>query len=422
MGMIWKAAIIRQCYIDTKYFDAKGLLSGYEINLLRETAKMKDKAKKVGVMNLQHSDNPGAVLIAYSLQEIIKKSGHEPKIINYNPRWSVFDKLKTAFYEMYFNGNYFESAAYHVRLLYRSRDARLKKYESERKKNFKDFRQTCLDSTPEILRKISESDDIFDIYVVGSDMVWSPIRLISFEKNAYFLKFVSNDKVKIAYAASLGSDNSAKLKPLSKKYARKTGDFDYISLREISNVPFFGRLTTKQVEHCLDPTLLLEKDDYEKIMSAGRKYPGPFIYLYTLSDSNRVIGFANELSEKLDCGIYHSSRYTNVINKSAGTNDCDGPMEFLEKIKNAETIITNSYHGVIFSIIFQKNFYAFSRKHMDSRTLDLLELLSLSRRFIGDGGTIPENTVPIDYKDVYDRLEKLKKRSAEFLERALGAK
>ncbi len=381
---------------------------------------MLNNAKKIGILNIQYTDNYGAVLVAYSLQETIKKMGFEPKTLNYNPKYSVLDKLKTAFFEMYFNRNFWHSIGYHIRLLIDKTNSEHSLNKTEKKKKFQDFRKSFLCLTDEISRNITKLDDLFDIYVVGSDIVWKPIRLISFEKNVYFLKFVSLEKTKIAYAASVGTDDTHRLITLSKKYKRNIANFDFISLRESLNVPFFSKLTAKKTEHCLDPTLLLSKEDYEKIIPINRISKDTSIYLYTLSDSAEIIDFTNILSQKLTCGVYHSSQYTCDISNSIGINDIDGPLEFLEKIKNAKTVITNSYHGVIFSIIFKKDFYAFPRKYLDVRTLDLLKLLSLSHRFLDDFGAGITHTEPIDYASVNVKLGELKEQSTAFLKNALN--
>lgn len=380
--------------------------------------------KKVGILNVQHADNYGAVLLAYALQTEIEHLGYNAEIIDFRPTAAHPNFIRKSFEILRQDGFSQFLRKLQKKILYHHKtDA---KALNARRKAFSDFREHYLNRS-KIYRSVMDERPLdYDIYVVGSDVIWKPARVISkTESDAYFLNFTERLSCKrIAYAASIGTDDSDVLRPLQEKIKNMIRKFDSISLRENASVPFISSLYGKSVTWCIDPTMLFNADFYNKL-SLESRHPNfhiadNYIYLYVLGDNKQAYLMANQLSHIWNIPVVCDAPSSQLIDNVALNVQIDGPLEFLNNIKNAKVVITDSFHGTVFSIIFRKDFYTFSRGKISIRMQDLLEKLRLTNRYVNSEKLATQQFMPVEYGNVDNIINKWKEESIKFLSAALS--
>lgn len=363
---------------------------------------------KIAIITFHCSYNYGSALQAYALQTFLKRKGYCVKIIDYVLS-SDFKQYKLLRFDRYVKKpKYLLSDIYFLNKTIR------------RKKNFVGFKEKYLDCTEKKYfdnDDMSELNDMFDVFICGSDQIWNTActrRVIP----PYFLSFVSDDKLKIAYAPSVAQIHD-EVSDEEKKQLKKLVDrIDYISVREESTVPYIKQFTDKQVETVLDPTLLLDKEDYcdlisDELNSKNKKY----IFYYTLQKNVEMEDYCSRLSEKKGLKILYISKAD--IRKFKNSENIYGisPNDFIYYIKNAEYIVTNSFHATVFSIIFEKQFCTFGTKKSFVRMQDFLRELGIEKRLYKNSSfNIDEK---IDYSDVNIRKNNLSVHSKEYIENSL---
>lgn len=352
--------------------------------------------KKIGILTFHFCDNYGAVLQCYALKTAINNfSGCQAEVINFNPNWKP--------------GWFTEND--------------LQAKQIERLNSYKEFTKSYLNINDNIIYDMSKEDPKkYDYYIVGSDQIWNPT--FNFFNTTYFLDFLRDEAVKISYAASIGiSTEDKRLDP--ELFMKYIPNFDFISIREQTHEAFIKQFTNKKVNTVLDPTLLIDKEKYEIITSKINKTPkNKYIFLYFLkhdSTSPLVLSFVNMLSRKYNLKVIHNfiDLPTNIFKNESESYYFKGPEDFLWYIKNAELVITNSFHGTIFSIIYQKPFYTYIVKNLSSRIYNLLGSLGLEDRIISGYKNLEDINLKIDYSKVHKNLLPYKNKSIQFLNEAL---
>lgn len=350
----------------------------------------------VGIMTFHFCDNYGAALQCFALRKVINSfEGYQAEVINFNSNWKPGWFTEEDIQEKYI----------------------------DKLEIYKKFQKKYLGvKEPVIYDKEMISKD-YDYYVAGSDQIWNPS--FNFFNTAYFLDFAPSEAVKIAYAASIGMPVET-AKNYSDIFKNKIKNLDFIGIREKTHKDFIQGFTEKKVESVLDPTLLLNKEDYEEIVEK-KKDSEKFIFLYFLKHDTTapiVLSFVNMLSRKYNLKVIHSfvEVPTNSINKENESFYFEGPKDFLWYIKNAEIVVTNSFHGTVFSILYGKPFYTYVVKSMSSRVVDLLQCLGLENRIIKGYKKLSEVDFNIDYSEAYRKLEVERKKSIRFLKKALNYK
>ncbi len=227
----------------------------------------------------------------------------------------------------------------------------------------------------------------FEGYVVGSDQIWRPSYSACIEN--YFLDFCENDNVKrIAYAASFGSDEweyTDKEKKICSKLAKK---FDAISVREDSGVELCSKYLGVEAKHVLDPTMLLEKEDYEHIVNKENipQSKGDLFY-YFLDDNTTKQELIKYVEKECNKTSYNCMPAKKVGDEKNILNVEDyvfpSPAKWLRSFMDAKMVITDSFHGTVFSIIFNKPFWVIYNTHRGNTRFDsLLKLFGLTERII----------------------------------------
>lgn len=381
----------------------------------------------IGIINMQWFDNPGAVLLAYALQKTVQdlKPDEEVVIIDYAAGGARRETGSSGNLLLKKIARKFRSGVSYLSPSERT----FKKGLKHRQRNFEIFREDHLNRTPRFSSiNSTELARPFSACIVGSDVVWKPEIAQEIDSEIYFLRFLPDRVRKIAYAASIGTDDSLVLKTLQTRYSELLSDFDCISVREKTAAEFLRPLTQKDVTQVLDPVFLLDAQCYTSLI---QKMPAPtqepYLYVYMLSYNEHLVQFAKEIAEKRNCKIIfdlHTKANLSLktVFASRGIPSTDaGPMEFLNLIYHADMVLCDSFHGTAFSILFHKDFYTFGNRNggidISARMRDLLELLSLQDRYLCSQA---QEKKAIDYTQADEKLEKLRRHSLEYLQQALS--
>ncbi len=255
------------------------------------------------------------------------------------------------------------------------------------------------------VKKASENTD--DIYLAGSDQIWNPDRC----NPLFFLDFVKSSK-KISYAASMG--NTTIVPGKVEKYRNWLNDFDRISVREQTCAQTLQQLTDKEIQVNIDPTFLIGADEWRKI-EKPYKVNEPYILLYMLYWDNSLKRKIEGLKKRTGLPVYAVCPYISRVNADRCLYDV-GVDEFLWLVDHAEYVVASSFHGVAFSLIFQKRFAAVINPKQSSRIDNLFEMLSIPRIGIDE----LDSKASFDYGSVMKKTEEERRRSMEYLKEAIG--
>jgi hypothetical protein len=379
--------------------------------------------KKIAILSPYNEPNYGTVLQAYALAVTIKSFGYECEYIAYSKNRPLKFGRKIIHYilspKLLFS---FLKTEFFSRRKKKSIDSFIFWDTEEFVQTKQRFQQFLEDYIPYSSRcyyhdTINSLLNNYSCFIVGSDQTWSEARTSL--DNSFFLDFVKNSNLKNAYAPSIGTTI------ISPKYQKvlvdKLSSFNYISCREKKNCDLLSRLIGKKVSFVLDPTLLLNVDTWRKIESKT-KIKEKYILCYILGEREVISDFANHLSKTTGISVKYIVTRPKYIGRDNAINGV-GPQDFLLLIDNASYIVTDSFHGTILSINYNKEFYSFCKREEDvnsgdnDRIVEFLEILGLVHRFkMSNDGLLDKM---IDYKDVNIKLSQLRLQSLEFLTRML---
>ena len=293
------------------------------------------------------------------------------------------------------------------------------KKDKKRFHNFDHFLKTNLILT-ESMTEYDIKNKFFDFNVIitGSDQVWNP-QITNGLSDIYTLNFGKDNIKRISYAASLGNNKIDK--KMQEEYKNKISKLDYISVREESCAKALKKIIKdKKISVVLDPTLLLSRNDWDKIASEGIKEKNKYILAYIVEKNPEQVKIVDKISELTGLKVVHFEKighYKNIL-KSAYTY---GPESFVSLIKNAEYVITTSFHATVFSIIFNKKFWVVPHKTTGSRVTDLLAKLDISDRVVNtlEEFNKKDYNEEIDYNKVNKILEEEREKSIKWLKDAI---
>lgn len=385
---------------------------------------------KIAILTQPLIQNYGGILQCYALQTILQNMGHEVVVLNRTYNFSYKQIILQI-------GSLIKSVI--LKFILRKKNKRLinpllenyrelLEYNSPDPKRVNSFKKQYI----RLSKGLWTSKDLgnyckqnrFDVIIVGSDQVWR--EMYSPCITDYFLGFLSNkDKTKkIAYAASFGtSENPISYEgiKLCKKHINK---FDAISTREISGVKLVKELFNKDASLVLDPTLLLSAEDYIQLIKEDdsvSEMPHDTLTTYIIDWSHKkkkcIDGIAEELKLLSRNDIYpdDSSSYSFRMKSIP---------QWLASFRNARYVITDSFHGCVFSIIFRKDFAVIINNERGSdRFTSLLRILELEDRIISvddKESIMPVLTTPIAYANVERKIEDMGKVSLSFLNRYIN--
>lgn len=272
---------------------------------------------------------------------------------------------------------------------------------------------------------ISKSCSDYRAIVVGSDQLWLPSNI---EGDYYTLNFVPDDVKKIAYATSFGvSSIPSTLKEKAKKYLRR---IDYLSAREETGQKIIKKYTGRDVPLVCDPALLLTAEEWDETATTSRIVKEPYIFCYFMGNNPWQREFVKELKVKTGCkviALLHLDQYIKTDEDYVDEAPYDiSPADFINLVKYADFICTDSFHGTVFSIIYQRKFFTFIRFNekaslsTNSRISTLLKRLCVEDRLVGIEDTADEMIKKeIDFGRVHRILDSFRRNSMSYLIDAL---
>lgn len=351
--------------------------------------------KKIGIVtHYYHSINYGGNLQAYALCKVLNNMGYDAEQISYeivpednNGIKDIFLLIKKKKYRRFLYKIKKRVMYYYNLFLFNDE---LKLYNSAlkmRQDAFKHFNRELTPNTDIIYndKNISDIGNKYDVFITGSDQVWNFDQF----REGYYLTFVPSNKTKLSYSASLAKTFLTQSQKNFLKSVLK--DFTSISVREKDAVELIQPMSNVKVNYTLDPTLLLEKEEWDDLAEEplfDEKYI--FCYFMGNNDASRSLSkeFANKKNMKLICipmandgfKFYDNTFADEIINNAS-------PEKFLSLIKYAEYIFTDSYHAVIFSNIFKKQYFVFDRDKnhsMNSRIIEITNLFNTKNRYCSE--------------------------------------
>lgn len=371
--------------------------------------------KRVGIITLYHnSQNYGGLLQAYALVKILKLKGYDAEQIDFdNQRKDLLTQIKI--------------------FIKKSFDKKEKNFINEEKEEFlkqrksaiKYFREEHIPHSKNVYTydNLDKLNSIYDIFICGSDQIWNYYR-----SSAYYLTFVKDNKIKFSYAAGMSNIN------MNKKDLKWTFNalsrLDGVSVREKETKNNFFKLN-KDIRIVLDPTLLISEVDWRKI-SLKPNIKEKYLLCYFLSPNSRIRELATDFAQINNYRVVtipyinKSCYFVDDIYGDIKLSEVD-PLLLLGLIDNAEVIFTDSFHVSLFSLLFKKELYCFSRidyPEMDVRIDNLFELFEVDNSIINISSSSLENKIfkraPLSYSKKCQKLEKMKINSNIFLEEMLN--
>ena len=360
--------------------------------------------------------NYGATLHGWAFQQILSRMGCDSVAIDYVPKsltgyhfkWPVLQAMRSWRHPVLF--------VRRVAQWLVSTRANLRKW-----RKFREFARARLVCTPKTYgaksimeHAVLEGCEDARVFVCESDVIWKRSAVHGMDPG-FLLEFPAAARArKVAYAPSVARE------PLppgeEERFAECVGRFDAVSSRERAGAEYIGRLVGREVPWLPDPTLLLSAEDYAAIAKpSGRS---GYVLLYTCMNVNvnmirEARRFAKRLGKRLvEVGNYGINRY--IFGHE--TVDDAGVEEWLGLFMDADAIVCNSFHGICFSVVFGKPFFAFKRNETDWRFTGICGELGLEDRLVDAGGRIPESPGDIDFGRVRRALAPHVARAREFIE------
>lgn len=359
---------------------------------------------KIGILTFHCAHNYGAVLQAYGLQETLKAMGHQVEIIDYRPAF-LLKPYKIFNIDRFISRNPICICKAIIKECLVS-TMRVKRFLA-----FNHFIKCKLN-----LSEKKEVNDKYDIYIIGSDQVWNP-RITRGFHSPYFadFSFNKNKRKYVSYAPSMGSKELRKEEKTFYKQALQ--NFDSISVRESQLSILLRPLTEKKVSVVLDPALLAEPTIWESIIIKP-KIKEKYVLIYQVRTNSNTMRIASNIAKQINGRVITLHAWLSP-NISKNNFQCASPEEFLGWIKYASCVVTTSFHGTAFSIVFNTPFYTIKLENdVDVRSLSILKQVGLNERFISKDSS-PKFTT-IDFTNTNSKLLELRNLSKRFLLRAIS--
>ena len=394
---------------------------------------MKEK-KKIGIAAVTYKDNFGSALQTYATQYTLEKLGCDARIFEINAvhRGIKIKKL------LYYAGRLFDPVE--AKYLFANLTSRSRKVASVstdqfandmkvRHQMYQDFNKKWNKMLPTVkgwsgLRKQASE---MDAVVVGSDQLWRPSNIVGCY---YTLEFVPNEIKKISFSTSFGvPELPSRLHRHAKKFLSR---MDAISVRENSGAEIVKNESGREAIVVCDPTMMLTAEEWMHIQEEKPFAEGKYVLMYLMGDNPEHREFVKALSKQTGCriiGLLHGATYISYDEDMVDEKPYNvGPAEFINLIRNAEYVCTDSFHCCVFSILNSTKFFAFrrwpdgSKFSANDRLYTLLKFTKLERRMLDGSEDVAKCAADeIDFSEVLPRVERRRKESMEFLVNALNA-
>lgn len=367
---------------------------------------------KTAIVTFNRAYNYGAVLQCYALYKKLSDIGLDVEVLDYFPDYfkdtyslAYLDALRYFPYRPLSNWFKFLPLTY-------IRNRRLKIFDSFLSKHIK-----LSMNQYKTKEELNNSSLPYGAYIVGSDQVWTNIWT-NFD-STFFLEFAKQNTKKISYAASFGFNKIPE--NLFLDYKKRLSNWDMISVREKTGQKILTELGVTESSLCCDPTILLTAKEWLAISSTQKHPKSPYILVYSVNSLEKTCSIAHDISYKkqMDTFVISSiaseKAFLGEVAKRYSFHNLwnTSPNRFLELFYNAEYIVTDSFHGTVFSLLFHKKFILLSNINgkENQRALDLLDYVGISQTIETNANI--DNT--LDWSKIDDSLSKYRQSSLDYL-------
>lgn len=371
--------------------------------------------KKTGIITFHDTANYGAAFQAYATQVMLEKLCGSAEIIDYtnqtrSDRYSVKRRLgKLVKGKKYLSAFKNLLGSYFILL-------RKKRFNAFYKHRLKTSAQSY--TSPDDLKKYHPD---YEFYVSGSDQIWNN------EHNGcdfnYLLDFAPDSARTISYASSFGLSKLPQ--NLLDRYSRSLKRISSLSVREPKGQELVKQATGRNAQLVLDPVFMLSPNEWRKLAIPKKSTGSPYVMVYT-ADSRYYSDFIEQtnysLKDRKIVSCTSDLQLGDLLNRNIQVASFVGPEKFINLLDGADLILTSSFHGMVLSILFRKQFVVFlsGNSGRDERIINLLQLLGLSHRAYAPTMDTTAIDETIDYDSVFKKLKTLKEDSLCFISEALG--
>lgn len=377
----------------------------------------------IGLATPYRMNNFGTKLQAYALQQTLSTMGYPNEIIDYR-----FGEKRKSLRNLLFGG----SLRYRLNQRKKvSDDPAVQEGYRIRRAAFSRFTAGAYVFSPacNVLRDVKALAEKYDAVICGSDQIWLPSHICH---HYYTLEFVPDGVKRIAYAPSFGISQLPAV--FRKDYRRFLNQLDTVTVRETRGAELVKELTGKTCTVVSDPTLLLTKQQWTDLLQIGvTEASEKYVFAYFLGENPQHRIAAKQYAQKYGCKLILLPHIEGVV--AADTEYADeapydvSPKEFVQLIANAQAVFTDSFHGSVFSILFERELFVCerfsgkSRHSTNSRIYSLLQMVGLNERLIlGKDNRLPEQCGAIEYGAVNEKVEQYRQASLAVLQKALEKK
>lgn len=348
----------------------------------------------IGILTFHNALNFGAVLQAYATQCVLERYGYDVQIINYenaNIKATYQKKVKIS-------SNIKKTLVSIIVFL----------FNLIRKKKFEFFIKEYLHLSEKVYTESDHDISTYDVLLVGSDQVWNPKQTGGYDK-FYWGNFCHKGRL-IAWSAS-AKENA--FTENDEEYLRKyLKNFDVITVRETGIRDFLQNYVDMPIKVTLDPTLLLSKNDWLKLCYPVREKN--YVLVYAMLDGQNVEQMGKTLAKKTNRELVVLNPIINA-KIAKGYKQYASPQDFISYIVNADYIVTSSFHGTAFSILFEKQFFSIIHKGQTNQRIEsLLKITHLDNRIVSEINDF-QTVLEIDYASVRTFLEVEKSQTLSYL-------
>ncbi len=370
---------------------------------------MKEQKADVGIITFHCSNNYGAMLQAYGLKRCLLENGVNAEIVRYEPPfmtgrhwWIPYAPVKGLKGRIWCMENMWNGFWDHMR--------RRKEFLGQRA-NMNRFRNEFLikKGQPRYLTTLRFKQLPYRCYVLGSDQIWNPDITCGLRR-AYFGAFASERKERaVSYAASFGGASLAE--KYDKRFQKLLSFVDAVSVREEAAVSYVQKFCKGKVTAVLDPVFFLKREAWRKVEHAPCQER--FIFLYLTEKNQEMAEYAKRLSAQKKLPVIEVRAGRAGTGMDFFVDRTAGPSEFLGYLSKAEYVVSNSFHAVAFSIIYEKRFLAFAHRNLGARVRNILEIHGLTDRLYRDETSSID--APVDWEEVRRRTREAAAQSGSFL-------
>lgn len=368
--------------------------------------------KKTAIMTWFTYQNYGTALQASALSNIIRNMDYKVAFVNYHPKGGSINNPK-----LFLANRTFQKIKNYGKKPYCS---------SNRDILYGDYLSNRISCTQKVTSypELHDLNKKYDAFICGSDQIWSPLCYDS----KYFLDFVDNTDKMIAYAPSIGStkiDDPI----IRERMAQHISRFKHLAVREQQGANLIKELTGTDAKVVLDPTLLMDATEWNEFANIDEveKIDGKYILCYFLGDAEKYMRYVRTLSKESNIPFYVIPVTARQKNSGNVVPFEVGPSEFVSLIRNAEYVVTDSFHGMAFSVNYNKPFAVFKRfrdndpKNQNSRIFNLLQLLGLKNRLVDYKNTQNiQDMLECDFSEANRKLKEQRGSSIDYLKNALA--